>query len=127
MLRVTRQSWGCDCDGESHRNQLPETSPQVRALRAMAEHIGEVTGSVPETCPWRSMSSPLVQAVLDVAMMADKGLGHAAIEGDPPAVLADALPVFFRAQAAAQEHFRKIDEAQRKQEERARAAQRRRR
>lgn len=73
------------------------------------------------------MYSPIVGEVMSVAMMADKRLGHAAIDDDPPAVLADALPIFFRAQAAADEHFRKIDEAQRKQEERARAAQRRRR
>lgn len=82
----------------------------------MAGHMEKLTGHRPPTCPWRAFSHPLVREVLKIAGLAEK-LGAGAIEDDTPAVVIDALHVYWSAVAAVRNHDA---EERRKREEMAR-------
>lgn len=99
-----RQCWGCDCDGVSHQSKLRPVGAQKFVVDAMADAIEKLTGYRPPTCPWRAMYDPLVPEVIRVAALADKGLGMAALDDDPPAILIDALSIYLAAKAATRSH-----------------------
>lgn len=75
--------------------------PAVLGLKA---HVKRITGSEPETCPWRVFYDPLVGDIVRVATLAEKNLGAAALGDDPYAIHVDALATFLAAKNATIAH-----------------------
>lgn len=83
------------------------------SVQSMAGHIEALTGHRPDSCPWRSVYDPLVAEVVRVAQLADKGLALAELGDDPPAILLDAMSVYYRAFNATRGHDMELERKQR--------------
>jgi hypothetical protein len=116
-----RVGYGCDCDGASHKLATIALSPSMRVQRgAVQAHLGAVESIVgvrPETCPWRALYHPLVIEVVDVCVLAERGLAMARVDANAPAILLDAVVAYEAARTKAYAHHleqrRKEDEVKR--------------
>lgn len=106
-LAVLRAAWACDCDGRSHRAGGTVPAAPAAAVRKHAGTVEKVTGHRPLTCPWRAMYDPLVAHTMRLAGAAQRDYATAHLGADPPAVLLDALDVFFAARGAGERHIEK--------------------
>lgn len=65
--------------------------------------------------------------VVRIANLADEDLGSIVLEDDPPAILVDALAVYFAARRAVRAHYQEIERKRLEREREAAAARARRR
>lgn len=79
----------------------------------MADHIEEITGHRPHSCPWRCFAEPIVGEVIRISTLAKEGLGTAALGDDPDAVLLDALPIYIAAKESTKAHDMEQDRKKR--------------
>lgn len=86
----------------------------------MSGHIEQLTGHRPDSCPWRAFYDPFVAKVVHVAVLAEKGLGASELGDDPPAIILDALPLYFRAYNATKAHDMDLERKQREAQNRQR-------
>ena len=106
-LAVLRAAWRCDCDGMSHRQGGHVPAGPAADVERHRQTIEHVTGRRPETCPWRAFQDELVDDALYHVVAAEKGYVMAKLGDDPPAVLLDALDVFFISRGAGDRFVRK--------------------
>lgn len=102
-LETIRRCWQCDCDGKSDRT-LPVVGGPSRSVQGMAAHMEHVTGLRPVTCPWRVFWDPLVKEVLEIATLAEKGMGGSGLGNDPPGILLDGMHIYLRSLNATRHH-----------------------
>lgn len=124
VLRSWRRVWACDCDGESHTLGGYERTAASVAVRKMAEHIRQITGHEPPTCPWRVYYEPIVKAVVHLRTLAADGLAELELGPDPAAVILDAYATYLRAYNATYADEMEAERAEREAKRKADAARR---
>lgn len=82
----------------------------------MAGEIEKLTGYRPPACPWRAFYSPIVTQTVQLAIMAEKGLGMAELDDDPPAIWLDAIKVYLSSYAAVRNHDAEVERKKREAE-----------
>jgi hypothetical protein len=90
-----------------------------KVLRRHLDVIKRLTGSAPESCPWRAMYSPLVIEVIDAMEHEEHGNLATANGADPPAVLMDAIGAYKRAMSVVRMEDQKLahEKAKRQQQQ----------
>lgn len=113
MLAQLRAAWRCDCDGVSHLRTERGRGEPTQAIAGLKAHIKELTGYAPESCPWRAMYDPLVDAVLRVANLADAHVAAIELGPHPAAIIVDGLRVYLNAKAATRGYYLEKDRKER--------------
>lgn len=73
---------------------LPETWERDGGVRRALDVVQKVTGTRPETCPWRALYDPLVAQVLTLHASWDDGNLAVFLGDDDPAIVHDALMAY---------------------------------
>ena len=66
-------------------------------IDAVREHVKEMTGHAPVTCPWRAMYDPLVRDVMQLARAHHHDLAALKLGDDAPGIWVEGLIEFLSA------------------------------